>query len=211
MAAALSTVGAALTAQPFNGTDSGDALGSAPASNDEVDPAAPEAEAQVPVRPGLLSEQAVSDTADEPVPQLVRIRNINLEAPILSVGVDEDYRFDVPEADLVGWYKYSSRPGTDGSAVLAAHVDYGGRAGAFYNLRELKVGDRLEVVMSDGSVLAYSVTDNTLYDKTQLPAEQLFRKDGAPVLQLITCGGTFDPQKRSYVGNLVVSATPETT
>jgi hypothetical protein len=69
-------------------------------------------------------------------------------------------------------------------------------------------GDVLEIEMDDGTVIAYEVIGNTLYDKTELPAGELFRKDGESVLQLITCGGTFDPDRRSYEANLVVTAVP---
>ena len=96
-------------------------------------------------------------------------------------------------------------------SVLAAHVDYGGAPGAFFNLDKVEVGDRLDVELEDGSVIAYVVTAKTEHDKALLPAEELFRKDGDPVLQLITCGGTFDPIARSYEANVVVTAVPVLT
>ncbi len=211
VAMVLATVGAAVTAQT-PAPDGGDSLSSSAATTEELaDLASPQTtEPQVPVRSGLLSDQPEADD-DGAVPVGIFIRDINLEATVLAVGVDDENRFDVPEADTVGWYKYSSRPGSVGATVLAAHVDYGGRAGAFYNLRQLRVGDRLAVQMSDGSVVDYAVTNNTVYDKKQLPAGDLFRKEGTPVLQLITCGGVFDPSEQSYEANIVVSAEPLTT
>jgi hypothetical protein len=158
-----------------------------------------------PIRSGRLADQ-VEDAVLEPI--VVRVAGIALEAPVTPVGVDADHQFAVPAADTVGWYRYGASPGTPGAAVLAAHVDYGGRPGAFFNLREVLPGDTLEVEMQDGAVIAYRVTGNTVYDKAELPAEELFRKDGSSVLQLITCGGTFDPAARSYEANLVVTAVP---
>jgi hypothetical protein len=202
----LATVGAATTA-----TDGGLAgAGAASASSvlgsqvylplhDQLD---------VPIRSGRLADSVAA--YDVAVPSLVRLARIGLEAPVISVGVDENNQFDVPTADTVGWYQYSSTPGGPGASVLAAHVDYGGLPGAFYNLRMVLPGEVLEVEMDDGTVIAYEVTGNTLYDKTELPAAELFRKDGDPVLQLITCGGTFDPDRRSYEANLVVTAVPVT-
>jgi hypothetical protein len=93
--------------------------------------------------------------------------------------------------------------------VLAAHVDYGGKPGAFFNLGDLRPNDALEVEMADGSVMRYRVVGNTQYDKKELPAEEVFRKTGETVLQLITCGGEFDPAARSYLANVVVTAVPE--
>ena len=167
------------------------------------------AEAQVPYRAASLDAQAASGARNDAMtPVAVRIAGIGLEATVLSVGVDAENQFDVPEAETVGWYKFGAAPGEAGSTVLAAHVDYGGRPGAFFHLSDLAAGEVLEVELADGSVMQYRVLDNVLYDKTELPAEELFRKNGDPVLQLITCGGTFDQSRRSYTGNVVVTAEP---
>lgn len=212
VASALATIAAALTAQA-GPVDVDENLESAPYLGQLS--AVPERAtgATVDIRSGLLADQPlpVSDSSGAVSPVAIRIRAISLATTVISVGVDAENRFDVPAADTVGWYKYSSSPGTAGATVLAAHVDYGGDAGAFYNLRQLRVGDVVEVEMSDGRILSFSVTNNTLYDKTKLPANELFRKDGESTLQLITCGGTFDPQAHSYEANLVVSAKPIST
>ncbi len=203
MAISLALVGAAVTAHEIPAEAEGATLASA------VVPvrSAGAAEAQVPLRSALLGSQTGGRDASA-APVAVRIPDIGLEASVLSVGVDEDNQFAVPAADTVGWYEHSAPPGADGSTVLAAHVDYRGNPGAFFNLADLQLGETLEVEMADGSVLRYRVTDNILYDKQALPAQELFRKSGAPVLQLITCGGTFDPVRRSYRGNVVVTAEP---
>lgn len=168
------------------------------------------AEAQVPFRSALLEDQfGDRDPGDSPV--AVRIGDIGLEASILPVGVDAANSFAVPSADLVGWYEHSPAPGTSvGSTVLAAHVDYGGERGVFFNLSEIEIDEVLEVDMADGTTHRYRVVENVLYEKEGLPIEELFRKDGDSVLQLITCGGTFDPDQRSYHGNVVVTAVPIT-
>jgi LPXTG-site transpeptidase (sortase) family protein len=174
-------------------------------AEEAVQPAGPTL--HVPVQSARLSDEVVSESVK---PAIVRVAGIGLEATILPVGVDDNNQFAVPAADTVGWYEHSSSPGTAGASVLAAHVDYGGRPGAFFNLAEVLPGDTLEVEMEDGTVIAYMVTGNTIYDKTELPADELFRKEGDSVLQLITCGGTFNPQKHSYNANVVVTAEPVT-
>jgi len=205
----LATVGAAVTA---DGVDRGsETAATAVIGSSAVDLAdesgdSSRARAQVPVRDGRLTDDLVEE---EPHPVMIRIGDIGLEAPILSVGVDEEKQLDVPAADTVGWYEYSSLPGEAGATVLAAHVDYGGKPGAFFNLGDLRPNDALEVEMADGSVMRYRVVGNTQYDKKELPAEEVFRKTGETVLQLITCGGEFDPGARSYLANVVVTAVPE--
>lgn len=161
---------------------------------------------EVPVRSGRLDELAPDEESPQPI--AVRVAGIALEAPVLPVGVDANNQLAVPSAELVGWYEYSAEPGTAGASVLAAHVDYGGRRGAFWDLEALTPGDVVEVEMDDGTTLGYEVTATHTYDKSDLPASELFRKDGDEVLQLITCGGTFDPVARSYEANVVVTAVP---
>lgn len=208
MAVTLALVGAYVSVTPSTTFDGFSGVG---ASSANPDPDAP-AEAyrpDVPIRSGQADEAtaAVATTT----PTRIRAASIGIEAPVMSVGVDADNQFDVPEADTVGWYRYSSAPGSEGSSVLAAHVDYNGRPGAFFSLHELRTGDTVDVEMSDGTVLHYRVEGNTEYDKTELPAEELFRKTGDAALILITCGGSFDPQARSYEANVVITAVPQRT
>lgn len=205
----LATVGAAVTADSGTRGDSSTlgVIGSSAVdlSDEANDPS--RARVRVPVRDGRLTDDPADEQRHQPV--MIRIGDIGLEAPILSVGVDDDKQLDVPAADTVGWYEHSALPGEPGATVLAAHVDYGGKPGAFYNLSDLRPNDALEVEMADGSTVRYRVVGNTQYDKTALPAEEVFRKTGETVLQLITCGGEFDPAARSYLANVVVTAVPE--
>lgn len=140
-------------------------------------------------------------------PARIRVERLGIDLDVLSVGVDERGDFDVPSSGI-GWYQHGSAPGETGSAVLAAHVDYGGAPGAFFHLETLVPGDVIEIDLTDGSSLAYEVIEQVLYDKTALPADELFDRTGTPLLRLITCGGAFDPNARSYLGNRVVTARP---
>jgi len=92
--------------------------------------------------------------------------------------------------------------------VLAAHVDYEGRPGAFYELRRLEPGDRVVVRLSGGRNLAFRVAARRTYAKDALP-RRLFASRGRSVLTLVTCGGSYDERTRSYARNVVVVAIPE--
>jgi LPXTG-site transpeptidase (sortase) family protein len=210
LAISLALVAAAVTAQerPVESLGSGIVSLAVPRSAPDPPPGTEAATARVPLRSADPARQTVPGRPDDVAPVSVRIEALGLEAQVLSVGVDDDNLFDVPEAQKVGWYKYGAAPGETGSTVLAAHVDFGGRPGAFFDLAELATGETLEVELADGSIQRYRVVDNTLYDKTALPADELFRKDGEEVLRLITCGGAFDSAERSYLGNVVVTAQP---
>ncbi len=144
---------------------------------------------------------------DVAAPVRIRVERLGIDLDIAAVGVDATGDFDVPHAGI-GWYRYGSAPGEDGSAVLAAHVDYGGAPGAFFQLETLAAGDVIEIDRSDGSTHTFEVVEQILYDKSVLPADDLFARDGDSMLRLITCGGAFDPDDRSYAGNRVVTARP---
>lgn len=163
----------------------------------------------VQIRDARVEAAATSDSdVSGPTPVRIQVAGIALDAPVIPVGVDDESRFAVPAATTVGWYRYGPRPGEPGASVLAAHVDYAGRHGAFFRLAQLKPGDRLQLALDNGRTLTFQVTGVFQVDKTQLPADELFRTDGASVLHLITCGGTFNPQKHSYDANVVVTAEP---
>jgi LPXTG-site transpeptidase (sortase) family protein len=155
----------------------------------------------------------VPATIGEPAPDRVqpaqlRVPSIGVDTEVLGVGVEPDGDMEVPPADVAGWYRFGPTPGEDGSTVLAAHVDYNGKPGAFFRLRELEAGDEVEVTMSDGTVKAYAVTEVEKVPKDQLVAGGVFDRSGTSRVTLITCGGEFDPGQRSYRDNVVAVAEP---
>jgi len=126
---------------------------------------------------------------------------------VRSVGLEPNGEMEVPPEDEVGWYRYSVAPGAAGSSVLAGHVAFNGRDGAFRALAKVELGARVTVAFADGTERAFTVTAVNRYLKEELPPT-LFRTGGEPVLTLITCGGTFQPSLRSYDSNIVVTAVP---
>lgn len=160
--------------------------------------------------PSTTTTTLPSTTTTAPMaPGRLRIPAIGVDAPIVPVGLNPDGSMEVPPATEVGWYEYGVRPGNPvGSAVLAAHVDYAGQRGAFFDLRSLPEG--AEVLVSDeaGAVRRFVVSSRLQVDKDELPIEELFRPTGEPTLTLITCGGAFDRSARSYDDNIVARAAP---
>jgi hypothetical protein len=206
LAISLAVVGAVGTAD--RGAASASADTASPLGSEVAAPVA--AATNVPIGDARVGEtdQAPDPDVTGPKPVKIQVGEIGLEADVVPVGVDDNNQFDVPVATTVGWYRYGPRPGEPGASVLAAHVDYGGKPGAFFHLAQLKADDRLQVTMDDGRTLSFRVTGVFQYDKSQLPADEIFREDGAPVLHLVTCGGTFNPQRHSYEANVVVTADP---
>ncbi|NNC79098.1 MAG: class F sortase [Acidimicrobiales bacterium] len=151
------------------------------------------------------------DGFGEPIgfqPLRLSLPSIDVEgANINSVGLEENGELEIPSTVDVGWYRFGAGvDGGEGSTVLTAHIAYNGIDGVFRRLNEIEVGDSAFVDV-EGEAIEYRVTNVRLYDKEALPAD-LFREDGDEQIVLITCGGQFNPELRSYESNVVVTAVP---
>jgi LPXTG-site transpeptidase (sortase) family protein len=157
----------------------------------------------------LAPTTTVAPVARPGVPVSIAIPSLAVDAPIVPVGIEDDGAMEIPGAVEAGWYRFGPRPGAPtGSAVLAGHVDHKKTPGVFLELRRLDVGAEVSVVDDGGTVHRFVVTERFQVDKDELPAADLFRRDGDPVLTLITCGGAFDRRARSYEDNIVIRAVP---
>lgn len=178
-----------------------------PAVDPTPTPIAP-ADTELPAAPIGFDQLAATVPASGPQPVSIEIEDINVAgAPIIAVGVNEDLTFEVPPADQVGWYEFGPVPGQAGSAVLAAHIAYDGVDGVFRNLGDADLGSIVRIGFDDGSVGRYRITEVAEFLKDELP-NSLFDRTGDARLALITCGGSFNPQLRSYESNTVAIAVP---
>jgi len=161
--------------------------------------------------PTLTARPATpSSDASTPAPTRIRVPAVGIDATIAPVGVDARGFMAIPrEVRQVGWYRYGRAPGDPaGAAVIAGHVDTRQQgAGALFPLRGIDVGDRITVTVGRRD-LQYQVVGKQTIVKQRLPVEELFARDGAPRLVIITCGGPFVPELSSYRDNLVVVAVP---
>jgi len=134
-------------------------------------------------------------------------------ASIRPVGINPDGSMEIPDdPQEVGWYTLTNvRPGDDGTAVIAGHVDSRTQGqGVFFELATLRVGDDIVIETADG-LQYWTVTGTEVYHRTALPIAEIFSLSGDPRLALVTCGGEFDPVARSYRDNVVVYAHPRLT
>jgi len=124
---------------------------------------------------------------------------------VTELGLRDDDSLDVPtDARTVGWYERSASPGAVGPTVLAAHVDYKGEEGVFARLGDVQAGDRVEVYREDDTVAVFSVDRVDRFAKDAFPTEAVYGPTPDGQLRLITCGGVFNEEKRSYDDNIVV-------
>ncbi|AXH96922.1 class F sortase [Ornithinimicrobium avium] len=143
-------------------------------------------------------------------PAVLRVPSLRLEVALDAVGVSDDGQMEIPEqADRAGWYRYGPAPGSDaGSVVLAGHVDTTTGPGAFAHLTRVAEGAEIVIELADGTRTAYRVVGGQTVAKTDLAVDELFRRDGDPVLRLVTCTGDWSPRTGHYVDNHVVTAVP---
>jgi sortase (surface protein transpeptidase) len=145
-----------------------------------------------------------------PAPVRLAVPGRGIEAPVDAVGVAGDGQMALPEdVARAGWYRFGPAPGSPGAAVIAGHVDDREQGlGVLAPLRELAVGDEVQVTDAAGTTTRWRVLSRELVTKRALPLDALFRRDGPPRLVLVTCGGEFLPELRSYRDNVVVVAEP---
>ena len=178
----------------------------------EAPPASPSTAAPAPDRLPEVTARPATPAAVEQTPAPVRIvvPDLAVDAAIDPVGVEPDGSMTIPaDVDRVGWYRFGPVPGADGSAVIAGHVDDAEQGlGALAPLRTAEVGDEVVVTDAAGTTTRWRVVGRELISKQVLPLDELFRRDGPPRLTLITCGGPFLPEYRSYRDNVVVVAEP---
>jgi len=172
---------------------------------------APSVEVAEPVEVERIGTPVMNEeTPDLPQPIEVSIPDLDVQSPIVPVGVDADGQVIVPEdIDTIGWYKFGATPGSgSGSSVLVGHRDgrnYG--KGAFYNLGALEPGDTVSVRSAENQVISYTVTGRDSIYKQKLPVKELFRETGEEVLTLISCVGAYVPGV-GYDQNVIITAVP---
>ncbi|MEU8467372.1 class F sortase [Streptomyces sp. NPDC029006] len=138
----------------------------------------------------------------------VRIPAIQVDAPVMPVGLDADGWVAAPPPEnpgTAGWFTGAVSPGEKGTAVVVGHVDNKQGPAVFYGLGALKKGNRVEVVRQDGRTAVFEVYGVEVFEKNNFPGDRVYGSKGRPELRVITCGGDFSKQS-GYEGNVVVFA-----
>ena len=177
-----------------------------PASINPVAPASAAAASAAPPSPASVAPSPSPSAAPRAaVPKELIIPVIQVIAPVERVGVTADGAMDVPkEWNDVGWFEKGFRPGERGSAVIAGHLDSPTDRAVFWDLHQLKAGDKVLVKADDGSQRTFQVVGSEVYAFNQAPLDRIFGPSDAPMLNLVTCNGTFDRGSKNYDKRLVV-------
>ncbi len=122
---------------------------------------------------GRTKEYRESLLHDFGVPLAVmRIRRLEIEVPVLP-GTD-----DLTLNRGVGWIEGTALPGTDGNCAVAGHRD-----GFFRRLKDIELGDTIEVETLEGS-RTYVVDDLTIVDPSNVT---VLEERDLPSVTLVTC------------------------
>ncbi|TLS43597.1 class F sortase [Streptomyces montanus] len=138
----------------------------------------------------------------------IRIPSIQVDAPVMPVGIDEMGWVAAPppeDPNLAGWFSSSVTPGEVGTAVVVGHVDNKQGPAVFFGLGAVKKGSLVEVRRQDGKFAVFQTYGIEVFEKNNFPGERVYGNTGTPELRVITCGGGFSKQN-GYDGNVVVFA-----
>lgn len=138
-------------------------------------------------------------------PARIYIPAIGLHAEVVPVTISAQGRMEVPsDTERVGFLMSGALPGERGSAVMDGHFDSHSGPSVFFNLKKLKVGDRLYIKNIKGAAVEFKVEEIGIYRTAEAPIKRIFGPSDEPRLNLITCTGKFSRKKREHEERLVI-------
>lgn len=142
------------------------------------------------------------------VPAEIKIDAIQLDTAVDEMGYTESGGMEVPDnGEETGWFSPGFKPGQQGNAVIAGHVNDRSGPAIFYHLDKLKPGDLIEVTGEDGEAITFEMESSASYPYDDAPIQQIFGASNDRKLQLITCTGEFDNDAGTHRERLVVTAS----
>jgi Sortase domain len=151
-----------------------------------------------------------------PVPLLLQIPSLKVDAPVLGVGVTPGDVMDAPEGPVndpvwqeAFWYRGSAVPGVISTALIAGHIDGPrGTQAVFGHIDRLRPGDLIVVHDTrSGLDVRFAVTGSKSFSLDQTTERAVLTQiygagpvagttpqrstDGLAHLTLVTCAGTF--------------------
>ncbi|MFE9839171.1 class F sortase [Streptomyces sp. NPDC005551] len=149
-------------------------------------------------------------------PTRLLIPSIGVDAPFTDLAIGSSGRLDPPPPDatnLVGWFAAGPSPGELGTAVVAGHLDTKTMPAVFASLSTLLPGSAVNILRRDGATASFVVDTIDHFPQDKFPNDRVYADTPDAQLRLITCGGSYDHDKKRYNENTVVFAhlkTPAT-
>jgi LPXTG-site transpeptidase (sortase) family protein len=139
------------------------------------------------------------------IPDRLQIPTIHLDAPVEPVGILFNGQMGVPASfEKVGLLVPWTKPGENGNAVIAGHIDHKTGPAIFYHLKELLPGDSIRISNDAGHSNTFLVTRIQRYKTKEAPLQKIFGPVDKARLNLITCAGKFNRKTKEHSHRLVV-------
>jgi Sortase domain len=143
-------------------------------------------------------------------PVAVSIPSLGVRSTLVDLGRDSNGAMEVPQDPArAGWFSRGPAPGALGPAVIAGHVTWDGAPAVFHRLSTMRHGDQVTVIRKDGKTAVFTVSRVARFSKSRFPTRAVYGPIDHAGLRLITCGGTYDAARRTYLDNVVVFARLE--
>ena len=139
-------------------------------------------------------------------PVRVASADVNLAVELTKVSILGDGSLEAPANwNEGGWFTQSAKSGQVGNMVIDGHYDDNlGAPAAFWNLKNLKIGDTVIVTDGLGRDFSYRVSEIFYVAINDPDRLDIFASADKPILTLITCGGLWLPGKGTYSSRLVI-------
>ena len=132
---------------------------------------------------------------------------VRLNVSLIDVGVLDDGSMETPKDwNTGGWFSRGAKAGEPGNLVINGHYDNNlGKPAAFWELKNIKVGDKVYVLDELGKTYEYNVTQTFYVGIADPNRLQIFNQDRSKSeITLITCGGVWLASQHNYNQRLVV-------
>jgi Sortase domain len=166
------------------------------------------ADKEVAGKPQPGSKVPVITRAPQPTaaPVQLLIPLLDVHRAVEKVGADQAGVLALPvNAWNAGWFEWGPVPGAPGDAVIEGHAGYPRHPMIFGKVATLRPGDRIVVVLADGSHRLFLVVSMRSVPADSAPSG-LADPYGPPRLTLVTCTGHFDKKSYWYSERLLVEA-----
>lgn len=158
------------------------------------------------VKPSKQAVDAYSVPATDP--KYISIPTIGLNnSEIVQLGLLKNNAIATPDnVYQAGWYEGSSKPGQAGAMFIYGHVSSWTADGIFYNLKQLRPGDKVEITTGNNTVYTYQVISSKVYPYNNINMSQVLApiQSTSPGLNLMTCTGHVISGTNEFNERLVV-------
>ncbi|WP_158282128.1 class F sortase [Salipaludibacillus keqinensis] len=139
------------------------------------------------------------------IPTAIHIPSLDISTSVLPSGISNEGEFEVPSTgDTTVWFTNSFKPGANGNAVIAGHVDDFTGPAIFFTLKHASIGDLVIVEGEKNESFTFQVVSIESYPRRSAPIQQIFGYSSKPKLNLITCHGAYNRNKRTHEERLVI-------